>query len=174
VAELGNFTAIAKALCFLHDCPFDLAQVQFDAARGKWTGRFLRPLWDAPEAQRRRRALVLHYRLPVVEGRLCLRGVNEVSVQDDSRIGRYTFNGVERTKRGLRLAFNEELKIDLSVSLEPGGTYEEIPVAGIYAVYRQIALVQSGPSLQIEPGTSTAWVIQPRDRVRDSTRSLFD
>jgi hypothetical protein len=158
--DLTSLGAISERLDSLHDCPFDLDQAQFDMQTHEWLGRFLRPLWDGPDAQHRRRAfLVLESQLPVVEARLCLRAVTEVRIIDDQGIGRYTFNRVKRIKGGLQLVFNEELKIDVALSGEPAGTYEEVPVADIHAVYRQVLFIQSGPTLQFGPGASTDWAV---------------
>lgn len=95
--DLANLSAISERLNSLHDCPFDLDQAQLNCETREWLGVFLRPVWDAPEAQHRRRAfLILESQLPVVEARLRLRMVNAVRLVDDQRIGQYSFNRVER------------------------------------------------------------------------------
>ena len=143
--DLANLGAISERLDSLHDCPFDLDQAQFDSQTHEWVGRFLRPVWDGPEAQHRRRAvLIWESRLPVVESRLRLRAVTKVRIIDDQRIGRYTFNRVERIQGGLQLIFNERLKIEVGFNGEPAGTYEEVSVRDICAVYRQMLFVQTG------------------------------
>lgn len=158
--ELANFDAISERLESLHDCPFDLAQTQLDRETHEWRGRFLRAVWDAPEAQHRRHAfVVLESRLPVMEARLCLRATADVRIVNDQGIGRYTFNRVERTDDGLRLVFNELLKIEVAISGEPSGTYEEVSVADICAVYRQVLFVQTGPRLQFAPDSLTRWAV---------------
>jgi len=158
--DLANLSAISERLNSLHDCPFDLDQAQLNCETHEWLGVFLRPVWDAPEAQHRRRAfLILESQLPVVEARLRLRMVNAVRLVDDQRIGQYSFNRVERIKGGAQLIFNERLKIELAFNGEPAATYEEVPVADIRAVYRQILLVQTGPALQFAPGASSRWAV---------------
>lgn len=160
IIDLSNFDAISKRLDSLHDCPFDLDQAQLDRGTQEWLGRFLRPVWDGPGAQHRRRALVIREsRLPVVEARLRLRAVSETRIVDDQRIGRYSFNRVELIEGGLQLLFNERLKIEVAFNGEPAGTYEEISVAEICAVYRQLLFIQTGPALQFAPGASTSWAV---------------
>lgn len=159
-ADLANLGAISERLDSLHDCPFDLDQARFDREAHAWLGLFLRPVWDAPEAQRRRRAvLIVESRLPVVEARLRLRRVTEVRIVDDQRIGRYSFNRIARIKGGAQLIFNEGLKIEMAFDDEPTGTYEEVQAADIRAVYRQLLLVQTGPALQFGPGASSRWAV---------------
>ncbi len=158
--ELVGFGAISERLESLHDCPFDLGQAQFDAESHQWLGRFLRPVWEAPEAQHRRRAiLIMESRLPVVEVRLRLRAITTVRIVDDQGIGRYTFNRVERIKGGLQLVFNERLKVEMTIEGEPTATYEEAAMVDIWAEYRQVLLVQTGPTLRFAPGTSTRWAV---------------
>ena len=94
-----------------------------------------------------------------VEARLRLRSVTRVRVLDDQRIGRYTFNRVVKSSVGLRLVFNERLRIEVAMSGQPKGMYEEVPVVGIRAMYRELLLLQSGPKLEFAPGISSQWAV---------------
>ena len=158
--ELANLDVISERLDLLHDCPFDLDQAQFDRGTHEWLGRFLRPVWDGPEVQHRRRALLIwESRLPVVEARLRLQAVTEMRIVGDQGIGRYSFNRVERMQGGLKILFNEGMKIVMAFNGEPTGSYEEVFIADIHAIYRQMLLVQTGPALQFVPGASSKWAV---------------
>lgn len=158
--ELASLGDISERLEWLHDCPFDLDQAQCDPKARQWLDRFLRPVWETPEARHRRRAFIVYEsRLPVVEARLLLRKVTEIQIVEDQEIGQYTFNRVEPAGSGLQLVFNERLRIVVSTDGEPNGTYDEAPLAGVRAVYRQVLLVRTGPRLQFDPEASTRWSV---------------
>src|SRR5262245_25767031 len=112
--NISSVEQLDEVMSELHDCPFDLDRAFFDDTSDTWTGFFLRPLWDDPRAEHRGFSILyVRSRLPVVEVTLRIRGVLKCAVTDKARIGRYTFNQVERATDGLRLHFNEELDIDL-------------------------------------------------------------
>jgi hypothetical protein len=158
--ELAGFADVARQLEALHDCPFDLDQAQYDSETHEWQAAFLRPVWDDPGVERQRRALVvLEHRVPVVEARLLVRSVSQIQILDDQRIGRYTFNRVVSTATGLRLEFNERMRVELTVVGHPAGSYEEVEVVGIRAVYREVLFVQSGPSLICPSGSTGKWAV---------------
>jgi hypothetical protein len=157
-AELGNCDHISRELDALHDCLFDLDKARFDVANHEWTGRFLRPVWEGPDVQHSRRALLIQVsRVPVVDARLRVRPVSNIRILNDQGIGRYTFNRVERSQNGLRLVFNERMTIDIAWAGEPSGSYEEVPVTGIRAVYRRILFLQTSPVLEIAAVNSSKW-----------------
>jgi hypothetical protein len=157
--NLRSATAIVEWLESLHDCPFDLAQARFDDDTHAWSGRFLRPVWDGAEAQHRRRAWVTwESRLPVMEVRVSIHQAARVRVLEDQGIRLYTFTGARRIgSGGLRLDFNERLKIEIASEHELTATAEEVAVTGIRAVYRQWLFVQTGPALEFLSGTSSSW-----------------
>ena len=147
--QISSFEQINEVMSNLHDCPFDLDRAVFDAATETWRGTFLRPLWDDPRAKHRGLSLLyLQSQLPVVEATLTIAGVRNHSIVDDPGIGRYTFNEIKQITDGVRLVFNEALSIDLHLSGEVLATYDEQPLPGVCAIYKQLFLVQSGPRIE--------------------------
>jgi hypothetical protein len=147
--HISTFKQLYKVMIELHDCPFELDRAAFDEVSHTWTGYFLRPLWDDPRAEHRGFSLLyLHSRLPVAEATVKVSGVVKCVVADNARIGRYSFNQIERTANGVRFHFNENLDIDLKIEVIDA-TYEERPVPELCAIYRQYFLVQSGPSIEM-------------------------
>jgi hypothetical protein len=148
MVQIYSFEQLDEVMSNLHDCPFDLDRAVFDATTETWRGTFLRPLWDDPRAKHRGLALLYqHSRLPVVEATLTIAGVKNHSVVDDQGIGRYTVSEVEQIPNGLRLSFNEALHIDLHLAGGVLATYDEQPLSGICAIYRQYFLMQTGPEI---------------------------
>ena len=147
--RVASFEELREIMLNLHDCLFDLDQATFDEAGKRWSGTFLRPLWEHPEAEHRWFILVYcRSRLPVAQASICLTGVTDVQVIDDQGIGRYTLNEIERTGEGVQLRFNEVLRIDLHLAAGIEGTYDEQPLPGVRAVYRQFLIVQGGPTIE--------------------------
>ncbi len=147
--HISSVEQLHAVMTELHDCPFALDRAAFDEVRHTWTGFFLRPLWDDPRAEHRGFSILyVHSRLPVAEATLKVSGVVKCVVADLARIGRYSFNQIEPTANGVRLHFNENLDIDLELPVIDA-TYEERPVPGLCAIYRQYFLLQSGPSIEM-------------------------
>jgi hypothetical protein len=151
--EISSFEELDEVMSNLHDCPFDLARAQFDPAAQTWTGAFLRPVWEDPRAEHTGWRLYGSTRLPVVEGTLTLMGVTEQILNDEEGIDSYAFNELERRSTGVRLRYCEHLSIDLNLAGAVVGTYDEKPLPGLAAVYKQRLLIQSGPYIE---GTLTA------------------
>ena len=152
--HISSFEELDEVMSSLHDCPFDFDRTSLDDATGTWSGTFLRPLWEDPRAEHRGVSLLyVRSRLPVVEATLTVSGVKSQSVIDDQGIGRYTFNEVERISNGLLLRFNEAMRIDLHLAGPIAATYDEQPLPGFCAIYRQFFLVQSGPVIEQVLGT---------------------
>jgi len=146
--QISSFEQLDEVMSNLHDCPFDLDRAVFDATTGTWRGTFLRPLWDDPRAKHRGLTfLYLHSQLPVVEATLTVENVKNHSVIDDQGIGRYSVSEVEQIPNGVRLSFNEALHIDFDLAGSISATYDEQPVSGICAIYRQYFLMQTGPQI---------------------------
>lgn len=159
-STLNTFAAIQGALDErLHDCPFDLEQARFDELGHEWLGRFLRPVHEGPAVQRCGSFLLGEVRLPVVEALVRFRGVRGVRVLDDPRIRRFSFNRVREIGGGLRLEFNEQLRIELMLTEAWVATYDEAPLPGIEAVYRSVLLVELGPWISVAPGTQSNWAV---------------
>jgi hypothetical protein len=151
VIQISSFEQLDEVMSNLHDCPFDLARSISDAASETWCGRFLRPLWDDPRAKHRGLFLLYsHARLPVVEATLTIAGVKNRSIVDDQGIGRYSLDEVLQIQNGVRLSFNEALRIDPYLAGWISATYDEQPLSGVYAIYRQYFLMQSGPEIERE------------------------
>jgi hypothetical protein len=147
--DLISFDQLAEVMSALHDCPFDLDRAVFSEETLKWTGTFFRPRWDDPAAEHAGWALVYgRSRLPVAEAFVGVANVAATSVLDDVGIGRYNFNQVERTRDGIRLCFNEAMRIELRLAGPVHATYEERVSSRLRAVYRQFLLVQSGPRIE--------------------------
>jgi len=148
MVQISSFEQLDEVMSNLHDCPFDLDRAVFDADSETWRGIFLRPLWDDPRAKHRGLFMVYSQsRLPVVESTLTISGVKNHSVTDDQGIGRYCVNEVQQIPKGVRLSFNEALQIDLDLAGSISATYDEQPVTGICAIYRQYFLMQTGPEI---------------------------
>jgi hypothetical protein len=146
--QISSFEQLDEVISNLHDCPFDLDRAVFDVTSETWRGIFLRPLWDDPRAKHRGLFLLYsHSRLPVVEATLTIAGVKNHSVIDDQGIVRYSVNEVERMPNGVRLSFNEALHLDFDLAGSISATYDEQPVSGICAIYRQYFLMQTGPEI---------------------------
>ena len=146
--QISSFAQLDEVISNLHDCPFDLDRAVFDATTGTWCGTFLRPLWDDPRARHRGLTfLYLHSELPVVEAILTIVNVKNYSVNDDQGIGRYSVSEVEQIQNGVRLSLNEAMYIDFDLAGSIAATYDEQPVSGIRAIYRQFFLIQSGPEI---------------------------
>jgi hypothetical protein len=146
--QISSFEQLDEVMANLHDCPFDLDRAVFDATSETWRGIFLRPLWDDPRAKHRGIFLLYsHSRLPVVEATLTIAGVKKHSVVDDQGIVRYSVSEVEQIPNGVRLSFNEALHIDFDLAGSISATYDEQPVSGICAIYRQYFLMQTGPEI---------------------------
>jgi hypothetical protein len=147
--QISSFEQLDEVTSNLHDCPFDFDRAVFDATSETWCGIFLRPLWDDPRAKHRGLFLLyFHSRLPVVEATLTIAGVKNYSVIDDQGIGRYSVSEVERIPNGVRLSFNQALQIDFDLAGSISATYDEQPVSGICAIYRQYLLMQTGPEIR--------------------------
>lgn len=147
--HISTFEELDDFMTKLHDCPFDLDRTSFDKVTGMWSGTFLRPLWDDPRAEHRGLSLLyVRTRLPVTQVTLTVAGAENVEIIDDQGIGLYTFNEIERASNGLRLLFNQAMQIDLQLSGPIEATYDEQPLPGRWAVYRQFFLVQSGPEIE--------------------------
>ena len=147
--QISSFKELDEVMSNLHDCPFDLDRANLDYTTGVWQGTFLRPLWEDPRAEHRKLSLLyLRSRLPVVEATLTVSGVRGQAVIDDPGLGRYTFNEVELDANGLQLRFNEALRIHIDIAGSIAATYEEQPLPGFCATYRQVLLVQSGPKIE--------------------------
>jgi hypothetical protein len=146
--QISSFEGFDEVISNLHDCPFDLDRVVFDAATETWRGTFLRPLWDDPRAQHRGLIfLYLQSQLPVAEATLTIVNVKNYSVVDAQGIGRYSVTGIGKIPNGVRLSFNEALHIDFDLGESISATYEERVVADIRAIYRQYFLMQTGPKI---------------------------
>lgn len=146
--HVSTFEKLDQFMTKLHDCPFDFDRTRFDKTSGMWSGKFLRPLWDDARAEHRGLPLLyLKTRLPVAEVSLTVAHVENVEVIEDQGIGLYTFNEIERASSGLRLLFNQAMQIHLQLSGPTEATYDEQPLPGRWAVYRQFLLVQSGPEI---------------------------
>jgi len=146
--QISSFEQLDEVMPNLHDCPFDIDRAVFDAPTGTWRGTFLRPLWDDPRAKHRGLTfLYLHSQLPVVEATLTVLNVKEHSVIGGQGIGRYSLSEVEEIPNGVRFSFNEALHIDLDLTGSISATYDERPVSGICAIYRQYFLMQTGPKI---------------------------
>ena len=155
--QVSSFEQLYEVMSNLHDCPFDFDRAVFDASTGTWRGAFLRPLWDDPRAEHQGLTLVyLRSRLPVVEAFLTINGVKNYSIVDDQGIGRYSVSEVEQIPHGVRLSFNEALHLEFEFAGSMSATYDEQPVPGICAIYRQYFLIQTGPEitpvLETDPG----------------------
>ena len=147
--RIASFEELLDVMSNLHDCPFDLDKAMVDEAAGRWIGRFLRPLWEDPGAEHKKVDLLFsRSRLPVALGSLCFEGVTNVQVVDDQGIGRYTLNEIERAPHGVRLCFNEAMRIDLHLAGDFGATYDEQPLPGVRAIYQQFLLLQTGPTIE--------------------------
>jgi hypothetical protein len=146
--EISSFEELDEVMSNLHDCPFDLPRARFDAVAQTWTGVFLRPVWEDPRAEHTGWRLYGSTRLPVVEGTLTLTGVTQQFVNDEEGIDSYAFNMAERLSNGVRLRYCEHLSIDLRLAGSVSGTYDEKPLPGLVAVYRQRLLLQSGPQIE--------------------------
>jgi hypothetical protein len=146
--HISSIEQLDEVMSELHDCPFELNGARFDVETHTWTGLFLRPLWDDPRAEHRGVSILyVRSRLPVAEVTLRFSRVSNCVVADDARVGRHTFNEIERVSNGVRLLFNENLDIDLELD-GLDATYEERPLPELCAIYRQYFLVQSGPSIE--------------------------
>ena len=75
------------------------------------------------------------------------------SIVHDQGIGRYSFSEVKQIPNGVRLSFNEALYIDFDLGGGISATYDEQPVSGVSAIYRQYFLLQTGPEIKqaLEP-----------------------
>ena len=146
--RISTFEQLDDLMTKLHDCPFDLKQSSFDKMSGVWSGIFLRPLWDHPRVERHGVSpLYLKTQLPVVEATIKFAGVQNVEVVDDQGIDIYTFNEIERGSNGVRLLSNQAMQIKLDLLAPISATYDEKPLPGLRAIYRQFLLVQSGPEI---------------------------
>lgn len=146
--HISSVEQLDEAMSNLHDCPFDLDRATFDEATRTWTSFFLRPLWDDPRAEHAGFSILyVRSRLPVAEATLKVSGVTHCVVADNARIGSYSFNEIQSIPNGVRLHFNEGLDIDLELGAIDAN-YEERPLPGLCAIYRQYFLVQSGPSIE--------------------------
>src|SRR5205807_8082222 len=124
----------------------------FDRAAHEWRGTFLRPLWESPGALHKHRALlILESRLPIAEGALCFRHVTEVRVVNDQGIGTYTLNRGERLTGGVRLSFSQALQLEILFGGVLDATYDERPLPGYTAVYREYLFGQTGPEIEVAP-----------------------
>ncbi len=149
MARLTTFEGLNEVMSQLHDCPIDLDQAVFDRAAHEWRGTFLRPLWEGPGAVHRRRALIIvDSRLPIAEGALCFRQVTDVRILHDQGIGTYTLNKVGRLAGGLRVSFNQALELEILFEGALDATYDERPLPGYTAVYRQYLFAQTGPEIE--------------------------
>jgi hypothetical protein len=147
--QISSYQELDAIMSNLHDCPFDLDRARHDEGTGVWSGTFIRPLWDDPRAQHRGVPLLyLRSRLPVAEAALTIAGVRSLEVIADQGIGQYSFNELECTAGGLRFHFNEALRIDLGLPGTLEATYDEQPLPGYCAIYRQLFLVQTGPIIE--------------------------
>jgi len=149
MARLTTFEQLNETMSQLHDCSMDLDKAVFDRAAHEWRGTFLRPLWESPAAIHERRALIIvDSRMPVAEGILCFRHVTDVRVLNDQRIGIYTLNKAKRRAGGLCLCFNEALELEILFEDILDATYDERPLPGYTAVYRQYLFAQTGPEIE--------------------------
>jgi hypothetical protein len=147
--DVSSFEELEQVMLNLHDCPFDLDRAMFDAVAQTWTGIFLRPDWEDPRAEHKGLPLIYtSTRLPVVEGTLTLHGVTDQFLNDEEGINTYGFDELERQANGVRLRYHEHLYIDLTLAGAIAGTYEERPLPGLVAIYREYFLLQSGPDIQ--------------------------
>ena len=147
--ELLSFERLAETMSHLHDCPFDLDCASLDKAAQMWTGTFLRPIWDDPTAQRKGLwPLYMRIRLPVAQVQIRVAKVSSATIVDNQGIERYSFNQLERTREGMRLCFNEMMRIDLRLVGPVHATYEERASPGLHALYRGFLFVQSGPKIE--------------------------
>jgi hypothetical protein len=171
IVQISSFEQLNQVGSNLHDCPFDLDRAVFDATTEIWRGIFLRPLWDDPRAKHRGLSLLyLQSQLPVVEATLAIEGVRNHSIVDDQGIGRYTFNELEHITDGVRLAFNEALYINLHLDGGVSATYDEQPLLGVCAIYKQLFLVQSGPKIKRVSEAEDGYQLAKRnDRVKRFT-----
>ena len=147
--HISSLEQLDEIMSNLHDCPFDLERATFDVDAKTWTGIFLRPLWEDPRAEHWGFPLLfVRSRLPVTEASLTVAGVSAVQIIDDQGIGTYDFNELERAPDGVRLCFNQALRIDLNLAGSIDATYDEKLLPGVRATYRQFLLVQSGPKIE--------------------------
>jgi len=149
MSRLTTFERLNEVVSQLHDCPIDLDKAVFDRAAHEWRGTFLRPLWESPGAVHKRRALIIvDSRLPIAEGALCFRQVTDVRILNDQGIGTYTLNKAKRMAGGLRFSFNEALELEILFEGVLDGIYDERPLPGYTAVYRQYLFAQTGPEIE--------------------------
>jgi hypothetical protein len=149
MSRLTTFERLNEVVSQLHDCPIDLDKAVFDRAAHEWRGTFLRPLWESPGAVHKRRALIIvDSRLPIAEGALCFRQVTDVRILNDQGIGTYTLNKAKRMAGGLRFSFNEALELEILFEGVLDATYDERPLPGYTAVYRQYLFAQTGPEIE--------------------------
>ncbi len=155
--QMSSYRDLDDIMSNLHDCPFYLERASYDEAAGMWRGIFIRPLWDDPRVRHRGVPLLyLRSRLPVAEASLTIAGVRSLEVIADQGIGQYTFDELERTAGGLRLRFNEALCLNLELSGTLEAVYDERPLPGYCAIYRQLFLVQTGPIIEGPLGARAA------------------
>ena len=83
----------------------------------------------------------------MVEATIKFAGVQNVEVVDDQGIELYTFNEIERGSNGVRLLTNQAMQIKIDLLAPISATYDEKPLPGLRAIYRQFLLVQSGPEI---------------------------
>jgi hypothetical protein len=157
MCHISSFEELNEVMSNLHDCPFDLDPAKFNGITKTWTGVFLRPAWEDPRAEHRGLSLLyVRSRLPVVEATLTLSGVMDQSIVDDQGIGQYSFNEIQRIGNDVRLRYNEAMYVDLYLAGSLIATYNEEPLPGICAIYRQYFLLQTGPKFEQVLGTPAA------------------
>lgn len=123
---IDSFDTLDRIMTTFHDERFDLNAMEYEPDARRWSGRFIRRVYDPARTTRESGAGgAIRSHFPVVEATLTLHQVSACKTRGDQGIVSYMFDHCERTGVGCTLVFCEELSIALHVDGELAGELRE-------------------------------------------------
>ncbi len=120
---IGNDKSLFEACDYLHDASFDLDLLEYDKEKGLCKFKFEREYFEDENLIKYQPKLLffIETSFPIIVSELVLENIKTLSIQDGSKIGRFTFNECKIKKSQYVFEFCEDMEIYIEFNENPKG-----------------------------------------------------